>query len=154
MNDAAAAYWQDFLRSLPEDSPYRDRRVIAEGWGDSPEMADELGELIAAGIKTATCSALLEWEHESDELPETGLLTIVLDGKGQPLCIIETIEVSTKPFDQVDEKFAFEEGEGDRSLAFWRSAHRRFFERSLPAVGARFSDDMSLVCERFRLINK
>jgi uncharacterized protein YhfF len=152
MNDAAAAYWQEFLDSLPQDSPYRDRRVVAEGWGDGPEMADELGALIAAGTKTATCSALVEWEHDGDDLPEPGLLTIVLDGKERPLCIIETTEVLVKPFNQVDEQFAYDEGEGNRSLVFWRSAHRRFFERCLPAIGAQFTEDILLVCERFHLI--
>ena len=138
MNDVTADYWQKFLESLPEDSPYRDRRVIAEGWGDGNEMADELGGLIAAGTKTATCSALVEWERDGEDLPEPGLLTIVLDGKGSPLCIIETTEVLIKPFNRVDEKFAWEEGEGDRSLEYWRSAHRRYFERTLPAIDVRF----------------
>lgn len=154
MNDAALAYWQKFLNTLPEDSPYRKQKVIAEGWGIGSEMADELGALIADGTKTATCSALAEWEHDGEDLPEPGLLTIVLDGNGRPLCMIETTEVFVKPFNQVDEKHAYEEGEGDRSLAYWRSAHQGFFEEYLPSIGVGFSEDMPLVCERFRLIYK
>lgn len=154
MNDVTAAYWQKFLDTLPEDSPYRNQSVVAEGWGIGPEMADRLGALIAAGTKTATCSALVEWEFDGDDLPESGLLTIVLDGKDQPLCIIETTDVFVKPFNQVDEKHAYEEGEGDRSLTYWRSAHRGFLEKYLPSIGANFSEDMPLVCERFRLIYK
>lgn len=85
-------YWKQFLASLPPHSPYRAKTYIAEGWGDSPEMADELGGLIAQGVKTATCSALWEWEAEGNPIPEEGYITIVLDGRGEPLSIVETIE--------------------------------------------------------------
>ena len=43
-------YWEQFLASLPPDSPYRTKTYVAEGWGDSPEMADELGALIAGNV--------------------------------------------------------------------------------------------------------
>jgi uncharacterized protein YhfF len=154
VNAIISEYWQKFLATLPPKSPYRIHKMIAESWGDSPAMADELGALIAAGTKTATCSALAEWEYEGEEIPQPGLLTIVLDGKGDPLCIVETIEVTVKPFHQVDAAFACEEGEGDRSLEYWRSTHKRFFERTFACIGAEFSEDISLVCERFRLIYK
>jgi uncharacterized protein YhfF len=59
-------------------------------------MADELGELIACGIKTATCSALWEWEAEGNPIPQKGQLTVVVDGEGHPLCIVETTEVTIR----------------------------------------------------------
>jgi uncharacterized protein YhfF len=146
------AYWQGYLETLPADSPVRDEQYIAEGWGDSPEMADELGALILAGTKTATCSALWEYEAEGESLPETGLKTIVLDGNGNPMCIVETTEVEVWPYDEVDARFACEEGEGDRSLEYWREAHWRFFSRTLPNIGKEPATDMPLVCERFRVV--
>jgi uncharacterized protein YhfF len=146
------AYWQAFLASLPADSPYRNRPYEAEGWGDSPEMAAELGALIAAGTKTATCSAVWEWQAEGASWPEPGFLTIVLDGQAQPLCIVETTEVTIQPYSAVEAQFAFDEGEGDRSLAYWREVHQRFFTRALQKIGREFSVDMPLVCERFRII--
>jgi uncharacterized protein YhfF len=145
-------YWQSFLDTLPADSPYQDRPFDAEGWGDGPEMADELGALIAAGTKTATCSAVWEWQAEGESWPEVGHLTVVLDGRGQPLCIIETLEVTVKSYNKVDESFAFDEGEGNKSLKYWREAHRRFFSRSLAKISREFVEDMPLVCERFRVI--
>ena len=51
----------------------------------------------------------------------------MLDGRGQPRCVIETTEVTYRRFGEVDAAFAYEEGEGDRSLAYWRNAHRRLF---------------------------
>ena len=146
------AYWRDYLETLPADSAVRDEHFLAEGWGDSPRMADELGTLIADGTKTATCSALWEYEAEGEPLPETGLKTIVLDGNDAPLCIVETTEVEIRPYDEVDAQFAYEEGEGDRSLEYWREAHWRFFARTLPGIDKEPAMDMPLVCERFRVI--
>ena len=153
MNSAAVdAYWEQFLDSLPADSPYRGRGFIAEGWGDGPEMADELGALIAQGIKTATCSSVWEWESEGQTPPGLGTLTVVLDGKGGPLCIVETVEVTVRRYYEVDADFARAEGEGDLSLAYWRDAHRRFFTRTMARISREFSEEMPLVCERFRII--
>lgn len=151
-NDQIEAYWRSYLDTLPAGSPLRDEQYVAEGWGDSPQMADELGALIAAGTKTATCSALWEYEAEGSPLPETGSKTIVLDGYNDPLCIVETTEVGVRPYNEVDARFAYEEGEGDRSLEYWREAHWRFFSRTLPNIGKEPTPDMPLVCERFRVI--
>jgi uncharacterized protein YhfF len=147
-------YWNQFLVTLPPNSPYRTKTYVAEGWGDSPAMADELGALIAQGTKTATCSSLWEWEAEGNPIPKPGLITIALDGRGAPLCIVETIEVTIRKYNEVDTDFAREEGEGDLSLDYWREAHRSFFSRALPKIGKEFSEEMPLVCERFRLIYK
>lgn len=148
------AYWQKFLDILPPDSPYRTKTYIAESWGDNPELADELGDLIARNIKTATCSAVWEWESEGKPIPHEGLLTVVLNGGGEPLCIVETTEVTVRNYNEVDSDFAQAEGEGDFSLDYWRQAHRNYFSRTLPKIGKEFSEDMSLVCERFKVIYK
>jgi uncharacterized protein YhfF len=155
--EAINQYWEQFLASLPPDSPYRTRTYVAEGWGDSPTMADELGALIVQGTKTATCSALWEWEAEEWEaegnpIPKAGYLTIALDGRGEPLCIVETTEISIHQYNEVEAGFARAEGEGDLSLNYWREAHRNYFSRVLQKVGKEFSEDMPLVCERFRVI--
>jgi uncharacterized protein YhfF len=151
-NDRIETCWRRYLKTLPTGSPVRDERYLAEGWGDSPRLANELGALIADGTKTATCSALWEYEAEEGPLPETGVKTIVLDGNDDPLRIVETTEVEVRPYDQVDAQFAYEEGGGDRSLKYWREAHWRFFSRTLPRIGKEPAMNMPLVCERFRVI--
>lgn len=147
-----AAYLQQYLDTLPADAPQRRAPVLAEGFGDSPALADELGGLIVAGTKTATCGSLWGYEAEGAPLPEVGLLTIVLAGNGEPLCIIETVGTEIRAFDQVDAAFAYEEGEDDRSLESWRRAHWKFFTRTLQQYGLAPSEDMPLVCERFRVV--
>jgi uncharacterized protein YhfF len=148
----ASAYWSGYLETLPAGSPVPGDRYVAEAWGDSPRLADELGASIMDGTKTATCSALWEYGAEGSTLPEVDLKTIVLDGQGDPLCIVETTEVVVRPYQEVDASFAYEEGEGDRSLEYWRDAHWRFFSRTLPTIGREPTVDMPLVCERFRVI--
>jgi uncharacterized protein YhfF len=150
--DEVGDFWRGFLSTLPAGSTFRDRGYEAWSFGDGPEMADRLGGLVLAGRKTATCSALWELEAEGEPVARPGEKSIILDGRGEPLCVIETTEVEVRRFDEVDEAFAREEGEGDLSLAYWREAHRRFFAGTLPEIGHRFSNDMPLVCERFRVI--
>jgi uncharacterized protein YhfF len=153
MNKASIEnYWNKFLATLPLQVPLHNKSYAAESFGDTPRMADKLGQLAIMGIKTATCSALWEWEVEGRPIPVPGQLTIVLDGRGDPMCIIETTEVFACRFNAVDEEFAYEEGEGDRSLQYWQEAHREFFTRTLPKIGKEFNEDMPLVCERFKVI--
>jgi uncharacterized protein YhfF len=115
-------------------------------------MADDLGGLVVRGVKTATCSLYWEYEAGLEVLPEAGGLSIILDGRGDPLCLIETTSVEIKPFNTVDAQFAYDEGEGDRSLEYWRQAHRRFFGRTCADFGRELSEDMPVVCERFKVL--
>lgn len=153
MNDQTALehFWQTYLATLPAGAKLT---PPPEPWifGDSPRLADELAALIMAGVKTATCAALWEFEADGESLPQPGQLGILQDGAGRPLAVVQTAEVEIKPFDQVDAAFAYEEGEGDRSLAYWREAHRRYFTRTLAVIGREFDEMMPLVCERFQVL--
>ena len=149
-----APYWNEFQAGLPAGSPYRGAAWNAETFGDSAELADELANLVLDGTKCATCSALWAWQADREPVAEPGRLTILLDGRNDPVCIVETTEVAIRPFDEVDARFARDEGEGDRSLAHWRAVHEAFFRRSLPTIGKAFTPDMPLVCERFRVIHR
>ncbi len=153
-NSNIEQYWKSFLATLPADSPYHSKTYVAEGFGDNPELADELGALILSGIKTGTCSALWEWQAEGNPIPEAGLISITLNGAGEPICIIETTNVTQRLFNEVDEDFARSEGEGDLSLVYWRKAHTNFFSRILSKFDKTFTEEMPLVCERFHVIYK
>jgi len=125
-------------KAIPER--YRHLRTFA--FGDSRELADELVDLVVKGFKTATCST-----EDEPNTSEPGERWVVLDGSGEPRCVIETTEITYRRFNEVDKAFAYDEGEGDRSLAYWRNAHRNYFGRL-----GRFSEDMMLMCEPFRLV--
>lgn len=117
-------------------------------FGDSPALANELGALVISGRKTATTGLLREYEAEDEPLPRPGERHCILDGRDEPLCIIEITEVTVRPFGEVDEDFARDEGEGDLSLRFWRAAHMDFFARHGGA-----DDTTPLVCQRFRVLH-
>ena len=68
--------------------------------------------------------------------------------------IVETILVEVVPFDDVTEEHAYMEGEGDRTLQYWRKVHQEFFSKELYKVNNEFHQKIPVVCERFRLIFK
>lgn len=154
-NSSIDKYWSDYLSTLPVSEKNLNRKLFAaEQWGDNEKLADNLSALILSGKKTASCSSLWEHEKEGNLIPEIGALTIVLNGKNEPVCIVETTDVQIMPFGKVDESFAFMEGEGDRSLEYWRSAHWSFFTRVLNKIGLQPSMNMPLVCEKFKVVYK
>ena len=112
-------------------------------FGDSPELADELLELVLVGKKTATRWAA----SEGDKGVAVGKRWIVKDGQGRARAILETVELKRRRFGDADAAFAHDEGEGDRSLDDWRRMHTAYFTRR-----GEYSPDMELYCERFTLI--
>ncbi|MCB0211792.1 MAG: ASCH domain-containing protein, partial [Anaerolineae bacterium] len=59
--DLIAQFWQDYQTNHPDETTPQEH-YVAEQFGDNAQLADALVDLIARGIKTATCSALWEWE--------------------------------------------------------------------------------------------
>jgi len=108
----------------------------------------ELGLLVRDGPKRATTGRLDDYEASGDPIPVRGEHSVILDGQGRPICIIRTTSVEVRPYDEVDEAFAWDEGEGDRSLADWRRGHEEYFE----AVGMPLDASTPLVLERFEKV--
>lgn len=123
----------------------------AWSFGDQPELADELLNLVIEGTKTATSSLAWEYEDAGEPVPQAGELSILLDGELQPRALIRTTSVETIPFDEVDDDVADAEGEGDRTLEHWRAEHEAYFRRNLPE-GREFGDETPVVVERFELL--
>jgi len=140
---AVSEFWRSFLDATGIERPY-----LAEAFGSDAETADKLGWLLRDGQKRATTSLLSSYEEDDEPLPAVGNLSIVLDGRGTPLCVIRTISVEVRSFGFVDEAFAWVEGEGDRSLAYWRDAHVRFFA----SLGTPVDDDTMVVLDTFELL--
>ena len=146
---AAAAFWRRFCAATGTDpnSPYD-----CWAFGDSPEMADDLLALVLTGRKRATAGAVLDLQATGEPIPTRGGVSIILDGRGRPACVIRTETVDIRPFREVDADFAAAEGEGDGTLRYWRDGHAQFFRRRAEVVGFQFNEDIAVVCERFALI--
>lgn len=142
---------------------------------DDPATADRLLDLVLEGRKTATASAYRDYEEEARQrgaepaddapgdtltrtgvgldlaLPEPGLLSIILDGAGQPRALVRITDVDVCRFADVPEEHARLEGEGDRSLEEWRAVHRDAFAATAPH-GEPVDDDTLVVLERFEVL--
>lgn len=115
-------------------------------FGDSRALCDQLLALVRSGRKRATCGALRDFQTGGEALPVAGRRDIALDWDANPVLVIETVEVTIRRFCDVEADFALAEGE-DETLGDWQAGHRAYFEHN-----GGWSDDMELVCERFRLI--
>ena len=68
--------------------------------------------------------------------------------------MIEVTEADARPFREIDERFAFDYGEGDRSLKWWRENMWDYYSEVCRKIGREPSQDMPLACQRFRLLYK
>ena len=145
----AADLWNAFVTIHPEaaDAAY-------EAWCYGSDVADDLARLTAEGIKTATASAYPLYELDQEELPKVGEYNVILLTDGTALCVTKTTKIRLIPYRDVSEAHAYREGEGDRSLSYWRKVHEAFFTEELASVGLTFTEDMTVVCEEFEVVFK
>lgn len=149
--DAIEAFWKGYVETDPQGLE-GEHYVDAFRFGNTPEMADDLASLVLKGTKTATSMLMLELELENRPLWKAGDKSIVLDGAGSPVCIIQTTRLEVQPFNTVDERFVYEYGEGDRSLDWWNSRMKPYYFDLTRQLQGEPSEDMLLICERFRVV--
>lgn len=114
--------------------------------------ADELASLVISGKKTATTSSLDLYE-DNEPLPQHGEYDVVLDSQNQAVCIIKNDSVEIKNYLDVSEKHAYLEGEGDRSLQYWRNVHNEFFINEYQLLGHVFNErEAKMVLENFHVV--
>ena len=139
--------WNKFI----EENNIKDTCYEAWCFGGNP---DKLAELVLEGVKTATASLNYWYKTKGERRPEPGDYSVILDSKGNGVCIIQTARVYIKPFKEVTSEHAYKEGEGDRSLEYWRKVHEEFFSDELKDEDIDFNEDLEVVCEEFRLVYK
>lgn len=157
-DDRISAFWQSArahvgfgkLETVLGGSPLDVVPPPSFAFGDNPETADALLELVLTGQKTATSTAMVEFERNGETGPRVGDLSIVLDGAGEPRALIRTTAADVVAFGEVDEDYAAAEGEDDLSLETWRAEHERYWRRVLGDDA--FSIDMPILAERFELV--
>ncbi len=150
MTDSVENYWQQFLaanQDVPRDTPYQ-----AWYFGNGSGQARELAELVLARKKIATASLKETNEIQPEKAPIDDGYSVVTNFEGEPLCVIRTTEIRHLPFNEVDDAFAYDEGEDDRTLESWRCGHREYFTREAAELGFRFDEGSMICCERFRLL--
>ncbi|MEI2277443.1 ASCH domain-containing protein [Paenarthrobacter ilicis] len=121
-------------------------------------LRDRLVASILSGTKTTTTSLLVEYSVEDDPLPEVGTRQAVIDSTGQPVAVIETVQVDQMPLDQVPLTHVIDEGEGHATVAHWRADHEQYWHgkemRSyLEDPTFTVLDETVVILERFQLVS-
>jgi uncharacterized protein YhfF len=141
-------YWERFKQEIGVVAEFTD----AFGMGDSPELRQELLDLVLEGKKRASTTLVREMEVEGWPEPREGEYNILLDGEGRPAAVIVTVSARQTRFSEVDEEHAYWEGEMERTLESYRREHTNYYKRRGEALGFEFSDDMEVILERFEVV--
>jgi uncharacterized protein YhfF len=143
-------YWREFQKEYPT---YHQVAVPPHYYFcDNKKDADECAELVRRGIKQATTHSLSGLQINEEKLPTIGDLAIVTDWDGAPKAVIKTIKVELVRFKDITTEYAFIEGEGDKSLPYWKKVHWDYYTRELREHNLKPTPAMELVCEYFETI--
>ncbi len=151
MKDSVKDVWKFFVE---EAEISRNTPVDVYYFGSTKKEADTLSELVLQGKKRGTTSAVWEYEHFDEKIPKSDEYSIITDYEGNPKCIIRTTKVLQLNFNEVNERLAYIEGEGDKSLTYWRKEHKETFSKILPRIGKEFAENMPVVFEIFETVYK
>lgn len=142
--------WGDFIENRSE----LQQKKIPESYYfcDNQKDADECADLVVKGIKQATASSLNWCIANKIEISQIGDLFIITNWDGIAKAIVEITRIAIKPFNKITAKFAEIEGEGDKSLAYWKKTHKVYYCREQTISESEFDDTMMIVCEYFKII--
>ena len=143
-------FWNDFAAMREDVSPVTPFQVWH--FGNTPELADELLDLVLQGKKHGTASLPWEFEDQPGLEPKVGAFSVVTDFYGRPKSVLRTTRIRILPFTEVDAEHAFAEGEGDQSLDHWRGAHWDYFSLQCLDLGREPFETMPIICEEFELL--
>ncbi|HZK54893.1 MAG TPA: ASCH domain-containing protein [Desulfosporosinus sp.] len=146
--------WKDYLMVTDDHIIKANRNYTSWYFCDNEEDANDLAKLVKQGVKRATTGLYNSYKVEGEPLPQVGDFNIITDWQGIAQCIIETKIVSILPFKDVTEEFAEIEGEGDKSLKYWKEVHVEFFTRELLEHKNKFEVSMLVVCQEFETVYK
>lgn len=146
MNAAARAFWVAYQSAHPALET-----KISATYAGSRDMTDELIQLYLEGKKHAASSLVADFQSAGDPLPALGDHWIVLSSTDEPAVLCRTIRVDICTFDEVRGEVAQAEGEGDLSLAHWRTEHGRFWTPYLEKFGVKDLNSAEVVTEFFEV---
>ena len=149
-NISKETLWNDFLDKYPSNKT-KDK-PISFYFCDNEKDANECAELVVKEIKQATATSLWWFEKNNEALPKVGDQYIITDWSGSAKAIIETIKVELTPYNKITSDFAKSEGEGDKSLEYWKKVHQAYYSREMQPYNERFNENMIIICEYFKTI--
>jgi uncharacterized protein YhfF len=146
-------FWNEYAKAAGiKAAGIKVRQIPELRFGDTDELTDELAALVVEGKKRAHAGLPRDFVERGRRLPRRGDFAVLVDSGGAPRCVIRYVEVAVRPMREVDEHFAWEDGGGDRTLAWWMSAHTRYFRRRGAEEGFSVDGDTEVVLERFEVV--
>lgn len=142
----------DFWEKVKSETGITGGFLDAWGFGDNPDLMDELLGYVLEGIKRTSTSLLKENELEGWPEDNVGNYNIILNGKDDPVAVIKTVSVRRVKYREVDADHAYWEGEGDRTLKTYFMEHDKYYERIGETRGFEFNKDMLVDLVRFELV--
>ncbi len=142
----------DFWERAKKATGIEGEFVDAWGFGDNPELVDELLGYIIQGIKRTSTGLVKENELEGWPVSKEGDYDIILDGRDKPVLVIKTVSLRRVKYRDVDAEHAYWEGEGDRTLETYFREHDKYYKRRGEALGFDFNKDMLVDLNRFEIV--
>ncbi len=149
-NASARNMWGDYLDAHLEHAFAEAPKTIY--FCNNEQDANECAQLVKKGIKKATSPSLLGLQYRNEPLPKIGDFLVVTDWEGTAQCIVRTTAVRLKPFFSIDSDYARLEGEGDKSLEYWKRTHWDYYTNELEPFGRVPRESMIVVCQEFEKV--
>lgn len=148
---SADEFWQKFInetRADPEAKCAGDLTFESAGFTNDAQVAN-----ILSGQRTAIFSTFASYSVDGEPLPVSGELYLVFDRGNNPRAVIEIESVSILPFNEITWGMAQKEGE-DESLEQWRLRQQENLEEEGEIVGFKFSPELKIIFQTFRVLYK
>ncbi len=142
--------WQNYLKSNP--GVKERKRPIETHFCDNQKDADECAYLVQKSIKQATSTSDWWYKKYKMQYPKIGDQYIITNWDGEAKAIIETTKVSFVKYCDISEEYAVIEGEGDKTLDYWKSVHWAYYIREMKPFKETPHEEMIIVCEEFKTI--
>lgn len=146
--------WKQYLISIDENINSTSKKYTSWHFCNDEKNAKELAILVQDGVKRGTASLYCLYEIENEQIPSKDEYSIITNYEGEAQCIIKSKRVLVLPFKDVTEELAYIEGEGDKSLKYWREVHIDYFKRELESYNLEFNEDILVVFEEFEVVYK
>ena len=149
-NASARNMWGDYLDKHLEDAFVDAPKTIH--FYDNEQEANECANLVVKGIKRTATPALLQLQFNNEILPKIGDFLVITDWSKTAKCIVKITKVKLKPFFSIDQEYAQNSGEGDKSLSYWKKAHWEYYTRELEKFNRKPTESMIVVCQEFEKV--
>ena len=149
-HESVTKMWEAFQAKYPEyaDQDFTDSFCFCDNIKDAKACA----ALVQQGIKQATSTSQWYFDNHDEDFPEVGNVYVITDWFGIAKAIVKTTKIELTPFNQITEEYAAIEGEGDKSLKYWKESHWDYYTREMEEFGEQPNEEMIIVCEQFETL--